>query len=261
MPSAITGVVRTETGTPPFRGVLLLTNIKGLQVARAPVAADGRYAIDEVEPGSYTLVATASGYAPRVATVRIGGATGEASGYETQTVENFLLAGTTELAGTVQSSAGPVVGAAVVAMDDDGSVLSSATTDSAGRFDIPRLPGGTITVAASAPGHAPEAMLLPEQLNHRRHIAISLHSVTLLAGTVTYRDGAGVGHVTVAAVDAGGTVAGTAITDGKGRYELPGLVPGDYTLIGAKGPVGVRTVTVNAGEKTNVDLQFDASTG
>ncbi|MDL5159166.1 carboxypeptidase-like regulatory domain-containing protein [Actinomycetospora termitidis] len=62
------------------------------------------------------------------------------------------------LSGRVHGRDGrPLGGARVTVVDGRGTQSGLATADGEGRFEVAGLPGGTFTVIASAPGHAPAA--------------------------------------------------------------------------------------------------------
>ena len=71
-PAVMGRVVRVEDGEPVSGAILTLVDEGGHQAARADGGSDGGYRLVAPEPGSYQLVARASGRAPEVGRVVVG---------------------------------------------------------------------------------------------------------------------------------------------------------------------------------------------
>jgi MFS family permease len=241
----IGGTVFGTGGRSAARAVALLTDTSGHRVARVNVDSRGRYGMTHVDPGDYVLTVTAPGHTPQAIAVRLD---------EDGVVdEDFELQGASTLSGIVHARGSAVPESTVIAIDADGGVLDSTSADADGRFGMNGLPGGTLTVTASAAGHVPQALEVPESADHHRTVDIELHAVTLLSGRVLGAAGA-----TVHAIDAAGDLVATVPTDADGRYVLAGLRPGDYTLVASQGAASARRVQVCSGEGTTADLEFNS---
>jgi EmrB/QacA subfamily drug resistance transporter len=123
--------------------VLTLTTAGGRQVARARTDSDGRFALD-AGPGAYLLLVTAPGLEPSVREIRLNG--------EPVTADT-TLSGTAGLSGVVSGGFGPVAGARVTLLDQEGEVRHATTTDTDGRYRFADVRSGEYTVIAS--GHPP----------------------------------------------------------------------------------------------------------
>ncbi|HKE21894.1 MAG TPA: carboxypeptidase-like regulatory domain-containing protein [Bryobacteraceae bacterium] len=80
-----------------------------------------------------------------------------------------------------------------------------------------------------------------------------------IVGTVRDQSGAGVGAATVTAKNSDTGTPRATVTDGAGRYQLPGLAPGSYEIRGAKPGFAeaVRTgVQLAVGQEAAVDLSL-----
>ncbi len=177
LPGTISGFVHiatatgTDTGTPIAGATVTATGATPSGGGTAPTftattATDGTYTINSVDVGTYTVVATASGYAASTsasATV--------ASQQNTPNI-NFLLktvpAGS--ITGLVETSTGiPVSGATVTVTTSNGGTFTATTgavqngTDTNGNaitynYSVPNVPAGTtVTVTAAKSGYTAAA--------------------------------------------------------------------------------------------------------
>jgi ABC-2 type transport system ATP-binding protein len=71
---ALTGSVVMPDGAPVAAATITVITGAGAQVARVTAAGDGTFAVPELAPGSYTVIAAAAGCAPNAQPVRAGGA-------------------------------------------------------------------------------------------------------------------------------------------------------------------------------------------
>ncbi|HEX7938955.1 MAG TPA: carboxypeptidase regulatory-like domain-containing protein, partial [Gemmatimonadaceae bacterium] len=87
------------------------------------------------------------------------------------------VSGSAELRGAVKYQDGTPIKGAIVTLSDP---EISASTDSAGRFRIPAIPGGTRALDARAIGHAPQRMVLDVKPGEVTDVSIYLRKVTML---------------------------------------------------------------------------------
>jgi MFS family permease len=144
-PGEIVGDVRTSGGAAVPDGVVTVTDAHGRQVGRTGVDRHGHFVLRGLPPGTYTAVATSSGFRPDAAAVVLNG---------TGAVHHFALTGDGTVSGTVRGAGGGPLGAAVVlATDAAGRVVGSGRTGTAACSPLsgcrweprpsPRAPMGT----------------------------------------------------------------------------------------------------------------------
>jgi EmrB/QacA subfamily drug resistance transporter len=163
--------------------------------------------------------------------------------------------------GTVSRDDGAALSEAVVTVTDRcGRQEGSATTGRDGGYDVPLATGGTYLVVASADALDPHAALVPVADRPVRH-DIVLFAGGGVQGLVTCGDDAApVPGASVTLIDAQGAVAATTRSDGRGRYRIPGVPEGQYTLAAtAPGhpPLAV-SVRLSRGRSTERDLALPA---
>ena len=139
-PGGIAGTLRTASGS-AVAGVVTVTEPGGRQVGRVRSDAEGHYAVPALQPGHYTIIATADECRPEAASVPVDG-----SG----AVQDFTLAGLGVVAGTVTAPSGGVLPEVTVAVTDSGgNVIGSTSTDADGRYELGGLAPGDYVVVAS----------------------------------------------------------------------------------------------------------------
>src|SRR5487761_817054 len=139
-----------QVGTAPVDLQVQLTGASTPTARRTD--EDGRYAFDEIVPGSYTLAVAAPSYQPAALAVTVAADT------DTTTADADLQAAG-RLEGIALTSGGaPVADARVTLLDRDGATLASTTTGPEGRYAFENLTEGDYTVIAS--GYPPTASTL-----------------------------------------------------------------------------------------------------
>jgi hypothetical protein len=106
-----------------------------------------------------------------------------------QTHESTLIPGGAQLTGVITDPSGAAVGGATVkAFDAAGNLAAQATTDSAGSYEIPALPDGSVRLQVAAPGFSPTEINgmtasagRPVQQDVRLQVASAADSVTVSA--------------------------------------------------------------------------------
>jgi MFS family permease len=148
----LTGQVRAAAAGQPLAGVsVALTDERGAVLAAASTDPSGRYVIEDLLPGSYTVALSAPAYQPGSLPVVI------TDGQET--VLDAELRSGARLEGVARTTAGAgVPDARVTLIGPDGNVAGVATTGADGTYRFENLPDGEYTVIAS--GYPPAASRL-----------------------------------------------------------------------------------------------------
>ncbi|GAA1669619.1 hypothetical protein GCM10009765_18870 [Fodinicola feengrottensis] len=247
---SLAGSVRTPAGAPVTSAVVTVTGVDGGQIGRAQVDPTGAYAVTGLRPGPYTLIGTAPGFRPEAVAVVVRS--------DVPVRRDFVLAGNGSLSGVVRASSGqPVLGAAVLAINSDGDVLSQAVTDEVGHFAINGLPAGDLTVTVNAEHFQPVAAAVQVTLGQPAVLDLRIAPVGGLAGLVSAPGGGTVEGAVVTVIDPAGQVIGTARTNADGSYRIPDVPSGDYTVVANLYQPAVATIHVNGG-LTSADLAFAA---
>jgi EmrB/QacA subfamily drug resistance transporter len=149
---ALTGSVRdAEDGHPLAGALLVVTDVRGEIVSSTTSADDGAFALADLVPGGYTLVANASGHRPAALPIEV--TTRAADPCE------IRLAPGARLGGVVSTATGrPLDDAKVTLLDPAGNVIGTAITGTDGAYRFTDLDGGEYTLIAA--GYAPVAASL-----------------------------------------------------------------------------------------------------
>lgn len=241
----------------------------GSERVRVSGAADGRFEIGGLDPGSYVVRVEAKGAAPGASetvtvppapavaetTVRLerGGAI---EGVVREEGTGLAIEGATVLA--VPSKGGgeeededtvTVISSGAGSVDSDElfmSVAGEATTDAAGAFAVEDLRAGTYRLVVRHPDHARGDLAgLGVSAGERSGpVTIVLGAAGGIEGYVSGMNGEPVAGAPVTARNAGG-LSRTAKSDASGYYKIPSLTPGTYYVKrDSETPGGMRFVGV-----------------
>jgi MFS family permease len=247
----ISGSVRMAGGTPVAGAVLTVTGQDGRQLARLSADDLGGYAVRGLQPGTYTVIATAPGMQPIAMRVMTG---------QEDVRRDFVLPGGGAVSGVVRSAGGGhgLADAAVVAFDSAGHLVASTQTAAGGGFLLSALPAGHITITAERAGYRLAALAVQARLGESQSVDLMLAPKTGLYGRVAGPDRAPVASATVSVRDATGTVVATTRTDPDGGYEVDDLPPGDYQVVAYRYEPALSQVDLRAGGYETVDLELGA---
>jgi len=150
--SRLTGAVRAaDTGSPLAGATVTLADLRGEVVAAVSTGETGRYLIDDLAPGRYTLALSAPSCQPTALQVVV--ADGE------ETTQDAELRPGARVEGIARTATGGTVpDARVTLLDTDGNVAAVATTGPDGRYSFENLVEGDYTVIAT--GYPPAASRL-----------------------------------------------------------------------------------------------------
>ena len=245
------GRIGEMAGGAPLGATLTLISPAGQQVARTVARPDGRYSLAAPSAGSYVLIAAAEGCRPQASSVLLDAE---------PLFHEVLLPARTGLAGTVVAAGDrlPVEGARVTVADARGTALATETTDASGEFTFGELPEGDTTVAVSATGFRPVALLVPVTGSRTARADVELWPGALVRGTV--RAGAGrrpLPDARVTLVDKDGDVVGTAIAGPDGAFAFTDLEAGDYSVIATGYPPVTVPVAVDGSGRARCDVELE----
>nr|WP_308209718.1 MFS transporter [Nocardia amikacinitolerans] len=234
------GRIQHEDGHPVPDAALTLIDKSGRQVARAVGDANGRYSIDVPDASTYVLIAAAAGHQPTAVSVVAGSWPQEL---------DVKLMGSGTVSGTVKSSGSgkPLGGATVTLTDRQGEVVGATVTADDGAYVCHGVVSGTYTMVALAEHMRPHATTLTVPDSGLLRHDIDMEPNAVLAGSAL-ADGRVVPDVQIMLLDMAGDLTATARTDADGRYVVPDLPEGQYTVVARGYPPVTSRVTVSGGE-------------
>jgi len=143
---SITGTVTRAIGGTEISGALVEALQSNVPLASATTAADGTYTISNLNPGTYDVRVTASGFGTTVL-AGYGVATGS------PITVNAALSSPGSIAGTITRSDGitAISGASVTVLQFS-DTAGTTSTDSSGNYTVSTLSPGSFTLQASATG-------------------------------------------------------------------------------------------------------------
>ncbi|RLQ93334.1 carboxypeptidase regulatory-like domain-containing protein [Falsibacillus albus] len=235
----------------------------GSVIARVITQTDGTYTVPNLEPGSFTVIASKDGYQSMSMGAIISAGT-------TSTV-NFQLAenpgGITGII-TDALTTQPISGAGIEVriLDSSGTVVQSTFSDQAGHYMISNLAPGTYTAVASASGYQIGLSDVVIQSNTAETINFALYpDPGSIQGRIYDNNnvGQGIAGASVSLTDSFGSLINTVLTDSNGNYFLGGVTPGFYTLnVSAQlFETGIVGVQVQSDATTPVDIGLESTPG
>lgn len=225
--AALAGTVLDPEGNPLHECTVTLIGSKGAGADSATCDPQGRWSFAAVAAGRFDLTASSEVFGA-VEPVLV-----ETDGHTARAGVVLRVGFAAQLVGTVVDAAkAPVVDARVRLRGLVGRTWFDATTDRAGRFQLLGFPPGTYDLTAIHGELSASPLRVSIDNLERVEVQVVL-SASSIAGTVVDASGVPVDEATVVAEPEAGrfTVAPTTdVTDGKGRFDLGGLVAGAYTL-------------------------------
>jgi 5-hydroxyisourate hydrolase-like protein (transthyretin family) len=255
------GHIRRAGGAPVAGAALTLIDHDGHQIARGTSGPDGYYTIIGRRSGAHVLIVSAAGYRPEACPVVLTGGAVEVP---------VVLTGGVALRGTVAVADGgppgtggrPAAGAAVTLVDPGGQVIERQRTGQDGRYLFHAVPSGAYTLAVSMARCQPavRAITVPAAGTVTADVTLAPHGP--VDGLIRARqDGRPLRDALVTLLDASGTIVATTVTGADGRYRVPGVPEGDYTLIASGYPPVRATLRLTAGAQVTCDLTLGYAAG
>ncbi|MFB9278048.1 carboxypeptidase regulatory-like domain-containing protein [Cohnella cellulosilytica] len=235
LPGAIEGRITDETTGAPLPGAFARAlNQTGLQPATAVSDSEGRYRMDGLVPGNYTVVAQARFYQSRSI-----GAIVEADA--TTPIDLALAELPGSIAGTVSL---PLPGVLIELYNRANLPLSSTYTDSAGRFRFDNLQVGSYVLTGSFADYTLDTAGVTVRPEQESEVLLTLTpNPAAVSGRVVDPAGSPLAGASVRLIDPGETPRAVGQTDAEGRFAVGGLPVG--VLIAVVSAPGYSTVTVS----------------
>jgi len=220
-------------------------------------ADDGRYVMENVEPGSTEILVRAAGY--------VAGSRSDITVEDGKTVSNIdiqLDRGAT-VSGRVTSSGAPVAGVQVRQGFQRTPASGNATTDADGLYSLDGVAEGDRTIEFQKTGfivlHKPIAVTAGKDVR----LDVELDHGRELRGRVIDRSGRGMALVNVSANMPGqqqGPGNNTmTVTDSDGSFVIQGLVDGKYKVVGRKeGFISAEAIDVDLPQNRALTLTMES---
>ncbi|HCJ09660.1 MAG TPA: hypothetical protein DHW14_00640 [Clostridiales bacterium] len=254
-------VTDAATGLPVADVLVTAVDPTGVAAGRAVTGPDGRYLIEDLAPESYVVTFTEPAYQNLTlgAVVRPG---------QTVMLDAALAPQPASVSGTVTSAATgrPLAGARVVVMDQAGIHVTTVLTDGAGRYEVEGLAAGSYTLLFQAADFRSERTGVSLDPGDAVVVDQALEpDPGALRGTVTDAvTGEPLAGAAAVLRTAAGVPVGSALTDDRGVFLLPGLAPSpNYKLTVTRSDYASEalSVAVTAGQTTEVAVALEPQPG
>lgn len=164
------------------------------------------------------------------------------------------------LSGRITTAEGaPIADGIVVLLDAAGRPTARARSGADGTYRFTGCPDGDLVAVVTAPGHKPSATRVRLTPGIPRTAGFTLapapYSASTIAGTVYGpAPSTPLPHTPLAVLDPAGQIVAYTSTDRDGRYHLPGLPPGEWTLLALDHPTAMAWVPLGSSQHTTLDL-------
>ncbi len=257
-PGSIQGTVVDDEGAPIAPAVSVnvrINDINGGLAATPPVDSASQFRADDLAPGTYSVLASATGYRTESATVTV------LSGQETATT--IVLA---PLPGSIQGTIAdrqtrlPIGGAMVKAVTQNGIILGIAMTDQNGFYQIDGLRPGSYVVLTQAQNYniaQTGAIIKPDTVTQTDIL------LDQLPGSIEGRVEPPVPRILVQLYTLQNTPVSSVYSQEDGTFRFTNLAASQYILNAnavaySSGPVGA---LVAPGQTANCIIQLFANPG
>lgn len=230
----VVGHVRDAAGEPVTSFTLTVESGTSGRRDRSFARKDGRFALSDLEPGTWELVARGKGFAPSdPLAFQFPDAIAEPL--------EIVLSPGASVAGTVVGPDGrPIAGAAVGRAAAEGELpwtggtsTERTTSDGAGRFELSELPAGPFALEAKAKGFAPSVELALDLVagDAVPDVVLTLRVGGDLAGRVFEKSGGPAAHRMVSLMRAGFAEPQATTCDADGGFAFHGLEAGTWQVM------------------------------
>ncbi|MGG4455611.1 carboxypeptidase regulatory-like domain-containing protein [Brevibacillus porteri] len=257
LPGGIAGTVREEGTALPIAGAVITVrqgSPSGTILAIVLTNAQGQYMVSGLSPGSYTLIASATGFAAEVSTAMVG--LGATTGLDFS-LPSLPASVTGEITDALLTT--PLPNTLIRLLGNNNTILFSTQTDAQGIYFIDGFVAGNYTILARNESYQRESVSFDVAPGGIATVNIPLDpNPGVLQGTVRDAlDGTPlVGAEVLIFFPGTNNLLSRTITDGLGQFKIDGLAPLTYTLaISAQNyttqPVGA---TIFSGQTTTIEV-------
>ncbi|TMU87402.1 hypothetical protein FGG79_04555 [Bacillus sp. BHET2] len=224
IPGTISGNVTDDVSSQPIPDAIVqVVNSSGQVVTSGMTDSLGNYTIENLVPGSYSIVFSANGYSNSV----IGAVVTQ---NQTTTLNASLSPIAGLVMGTVTDNAMNPIEGALVTIIQNNIPIATDITDQNGNYEIPNLAPGSYTVVVSAENFTTETVgVIIISGESTVADAVLVPDPGTLTGNVTNDSGDPIAGATVN-VQTSSSIILTTVTDSNGSYTVEGLAPGNYTI-------------------------------
>jgi EmrB/QacA subfamily drug resistance transporter len=162
------------------------------------------------------------------------------------------------VAGSVRQADGsPVSGAVLTLVDTSGRQAGRTGSGPDGSYEMRLASPGSYTLIAIAEAHQPQAVEVRADGRPVRADLVLTGVTARLEGVARTATGAVVPGARLVLADGNGRTVAATTTGPDGRYSVPDLPLGDYTIIASGYPPAASTIHVEPGQPVAHDVQLD----
>ena len=241
----VRGQVTAASGEPLAGATVTLVHPNGDEVGHTIAAEDGSFDLDDIEEGTYTLVAAAPHYRPaaRVIALRHGEARATVS----------LLGVGSLVVRVARARDGLPVDADLELLNADGGLAAQCRTGEDGVSILPDLLEGDYELVVQRDNYSPATGPVVVRRGRTGTAEVQLVGLGHLYGAVLDPAGGWVPGADVTLAETSGEVVAVTRTDGAGSYLFPTVTEGSYTISTGAGDAAVM-VEIGAGTAALADL-------
>jgi hypothetical protein len=246
----VRGQVTAANGEPLAGASVTLVHPNGDEVGHTIAAEDGSFDLEDIEEGTYTLVAAAPNYRPAARVVALSHA-------ETRAMVSLLGVGSLVVR-IARARDGAAIAAELELFNADGGLAAQYQTGDDGVSILPDLLEGSYELVVRRDDYSPATGPVVVRRGRTGTAEVQLVGLGHLYGAVLDPDGGWLPDLEVTLTDASGEVAGVTRTDGAGSYLFRAVAEGPYTVSAGAGDA-TATVEIRAGTATQADLTVHAT--
>ncbi|AKQ63630.1 regulator of chromosome condensation, RCC1 [Myxococcus hansupus] len=212
--------------------------------------AEGQFSLEDVTPGTHTVVARRSGYGDVRQSVEVRAG-------ETASVTLELQRSRTELEGSVDLEGSEDVSGVTVSVVESGA---TTTTDAQGLFRFSGLPAGTYTLEFQKEGYVSAQLTETVEAGDHHFVSVTLlRERGVVTGVLQLEGSDDPSGVLITLVGANASTT----TDAQGHFRFEGVPTGTYTVLAQRNLYldAEQTVEVRANQESAVTLTMSLGRG